>query len=670
MSALLTLSWRLARAGGWFRLGATVLANVIGGITVVLLAALPDAFSSPYASTDDETSALPVLVGATFFLVPVAVLLLTVGRLSSETRDRRLASLRVLGLSPARTRLVAVGENVGAALVGTLLGAGVTLAVLPAIGRAGMAEGWLAAPLVVSVPTVVVGVLGVVALSGVLAAAGTTRRTGDPRAARAISARRTPVPWSLVPLAAGAGMLLYVAHGAPEGNTVPNETGWFLAGSLLCAVAVAFVPALLSSWTAALLVRAPWTSTRLAARTIQTEPRGAARLVAGVGIVILLASAALGGLGAVLSTPQFLDAQRNETTGPRQDRLLGAGVAPGATEREVWDENEDLRPLTDAEVAQVAALPGVRSVMRASKATDLLCDDGTYCGQVFVGTCDQLAAVAAVTGCDDAHASRIALSRTTGQGAVTGPATSRIILLGDPPDGSGDAVPPALAEGVVEVPEGTARTDVTVDGPDIHLDVEAQEASWVYGPDASFFVPEALVADEVGWRTGGKIVIDGGRAAAEQVQRAASALAVGIALYPDEDYAAGMKVRAAVLSGIAIVVGVVLVGFLLAAVDRTRERRRATGRLVATGVPPGVLRRAQLWQVGLPLGLAALLGAGCGRLLTDAYTAIASSDAFAKAEVYAQDWLVGGLVVACAGVLAVAVASARVRLTPDLLRAE
>ncbi|WP_277985813.1 hypothetical protein [Sanguibacter massiliensis] len=30
----------------------------------------------------------------------------------------------------------------------------------------------------------------------------------------------------------------------------------------------------------------------------------------------------------------------------------------------------------------------------------------------------------------------------------------------------------------------------------------------------------------------------------------------------------------------------------------------------------------------------------------------------------------GGLVVACAGVLAVAVASARVRLTPELLRAE
>ncbi|QIK84664.1 ABC transporter permease [Sanguibacter sp. HDW7] len=670
MSALLRLSWRLARAGGWFRLGATVLANVIGGITVVLLAALPDAFSSPYANTEDEPSVLPVLVGATFFLVPVAVLLLTVGRLSSETRDRRLASLRVLGLSPARTRLVAVGENVGAALVGTLLGAGATLAVLPAIGRWGVSEGWLVEPLVVSVPTAVVGVLGVVALSGVLAAAGTTRRTGDPRAARAISARRTPVPWSLVPLAAGAGMLLYVAHGAPEGENVRNETGWFLAGSLLCAVAVAFVPALLSSWAAALLARAPWTSTRLAARTIQTEPRGAARLVAGVGVVILLASAALGGLGAALSTPEFLDAQRNETTGPRQDWIRGAGAAPGAAEREIWSESEDLRPLTDAEVAQLAALPGVRSVLRVARSTDLLCDDGTYCGEVFVGTCDQLAAIASVTGCDDARVSRIALSRTTGLGAATGPATSRITLLGDPPEGSGDALPPALAEGVVDVPEGTPRTDVAVDGPDILLDVDAQEASWVYGPAASFFVPESLVADEVGWRTSGRIVIDGGRVVAEKVQSAASALGVAIAFYPDDDYTAGMKVRAAVLSGIAIVVGIVLVGFLLAAVDRTRERRRATGRLVATGVPPGVLRRAQLWQVGLPLALAALLGAGCGRLLTDAYLAIGNADGFGGAEVYAQDWLVGGLVVACVGVLAVAVASARVRLTPDLLRAE
>ena len=69
-------------------------------------------------------------------------------------------------------------------------------------------------------------------------------------------------------------------------------------------------------------------------------------------------------------------------------------------------------------------------------------------------------------------------------------------------------------------------------------------------------------------------------------------------------------------------------------------------------------------------GVAALLGAGCGRLLTDAYTAIGNADGFGGAEVYAQDWLVGGLVVACVGVLAVAVASARVRLTPELLRAE
>ncbi|MBD9699469.1 hypothetical protein IGS67_08200 [Flavimobilis sp. GY10621] len=70
MSALLALSWRLASAGGWFRLGATVLANVIGGVTVVLLAALPDAFASPYANPDDETSALPVLVGARVRLTP------------------------------------------------------------------------------------------------------------------------------------------------------------------------------------------------------------------------------------------------------------------------------------------------------------------------------------------------------------------------------------------------------------------------------------------------------------------------------------------------------------------------------------------------------------------------------------------------------------------------
>jgi len=666
VSALVPVAWRLARAGGWFRIGATVLAHVVAGLTVVVVAALPDSFASPFAS-DDDASSLTVLVAATFLLVPVAVLLLTVGRLSSETRDRRLASLRVLGLSPARTRVVAVGESLGATLVGVAVGAAGAVAALPALSRAGVDGGWLAVPLVVDRGGVVVGSVAVVVLSAVLAAAGTTRRAGDPRAARAVAARRTPVPWSLVPLALGAVALLRVGHRASTGPATEPETVLFLGGALLCAVGVVFAPALLSAWAAALLVRAPWTSTRLAARSVQTEPRSSARLVAGVGVVAFIAAAALGGLGAFLSTPQFRNEQRNETTGPRQDWLVGAGLAPGASHR--WDD--DVRPLSDAEVARLEAVPGVVSVRRAVAVDDTLCADGTYCGQAFVGTCAQLAAVAVVTGCDDARASRIVLTRTTGLGQENRAPSPTLTFLGAPPEQAGEPVlPPALTDGVVEVVDGTPRTDVVVDGPDITLDVDAQEATWVYGPSASFFVPAALVVDELGHRSGGTVVVDGGRATALAVQAAASALGIGIELYPRTDYDAGMKVRAAVLTAIAVVVAIVLVGVLLAAVDRTRERRRATARLVAAGVPTGILRRAQLWQVGLPLGVALLLGGGCGRLLTDAYASLARGDGFGGFEVYAQEWLTVGLLVACAGLLVVAVASARVRLTPELLRAE
>jgi FtsX-like permease family protein len=70
-------------------------------------------------------SGLSMLLLLTIFIAvsaPVLVLAATAGRLAAAMRDRRLANLRLLGLSPGLTRLVAAVETGVAAVTGTLMG--------------------------------------------------------------------------------------------------------------------------------------------------------------------------------------------------------------------------------------------------------------------------------------------------------------------------------------------------------------------------------------------------------------------------------------------------------------------------------------------------------------------------------------------------------------------
>lgn len=122
--AALRLAWLLVRRSTGIRRWGMVAAATIGVLVVTLVLALPDAYLTGDAVKADR---LVLSIVGIFLLVPVGVLLLAVSRLSAATKDRRLATLRMLGLTPRRTRWVTALENGLLALAGRCgRGAGVS----------------------------------------------------------------------------------------------------------------------------------------------------------------------------------------------------------------------------------------------------------------------------------------------------------------------------------------------------------------------------------------------------------------------------------------------------------------------------------------------------------------------------------------------------------------
>lgn len=134
MSALVALGLRLARAGGGLRIVAITFGNLLGAYLLLVSLTLPAALY-PNADIRTENMVILALVIA-MLLIPALMLLIVVGRLSSGVRDRRLAALRLLGITPQRARIVAGVENGILALGGALAGLLLFVATTPLLNQA------------------------------------------------------------------------------------------------------------------------------------------------------------------------------------------------------------------------------------------------------------------------------------------------------------------------------------------------------------------------------------------------------------------------------------------------------------------------------------------------------------------------------------------------------
>jgi hypothetical protein len=661
MRPLVGLGLRLARAGGRLRAWSIAGGNAIGVILLLAALALPAAiYPDAQARADAKVQLMAVLL---FLLVPASILLITVGRLSSGVRDRRLAALRMIGVSPHRARLAAAVENGSLALVGGLAGALLFELVAAPVSRL-IAAGprWFAAPLRVPAATCALVVAGVTALSVAVGTAATWERQ-LPGAARSESTRRAPRPSRLVVLGLGLAALVWLAHVDERTANPVLVVVLFLGGGLLAAVGIALVTPLLTGWVSGLLVRSRAAAATLAGRAMQTDAAGASRVVAGLGVAVFLVVAGLGTLGAVENTPQNRYALQVVGDGP-QRIWLWAGAAGDTGAR-----------LSADDLSSLSRVPGVHGVIPQFGAQADCGADAEHggCPQVFVGTCAELALGMAVTGCDDGRAARIVAD-------TTGLATDLDVYVPEPFQGA--TLPLLLDTG-----DGTRVTRaIPLAEPPVVEDVAGTLRTWVWAADGVAFVPVAFVRDVVGDPQRVDVVADGGTAVQQRVAAWAQQHGHTAEAYPTGDLDQVRAARVVVWTLCGIALGVALLVLALTAADRAIERRRNVARQIAVGVPARVLRAGQLLQVLVPLTVAVALAVGAGLVLLRGYAHVAGTTQVGAgsgsgvvrglAEIHQLvapgSWVALGAVV-LVGALLVALSTVpliRTRLTPELLRRE
>ena len=652
MRALATLAVRLARAGGAFRFASIALGNAIAMVLILFALGLPEA-AWPVAR-ERAANAVNITLVLVALVVPAIVLLITVGRLSSGVRDRRLASLRLIGLSPARTRLVAALENAVLAVAGIAVGAGAFAVLAPVVGDATLGgAGPLPGSLAVPGGRTALAGLGLLALSVVVGTAPTWNDDGV-RDQRSEAAARRPRAWRLLVLAAAVAVFAWVLTLDGRFGTNPDAIAGYFAGVVLGVVGVAVATPLITSWIATLTARRTRsTAVRLGARATETDTLSSARVVAGLAVAVFLASAALGFLGMVAGARHTAVALRADGDGPR---AVAVGTLDGTP---VPD------PLRDpAHVAGLfSGVPGVRGAVPVRPT--FLPAGGSLVAPVFVGTCAELALAEqvqgfTVTGCDDTSPAWI----------VTDDGRTRWDVAGDAPGHHRPALPVGSA---FEVRLGWSQDDpsagtFTPSGTAIAVSGRTVAAS----QDPVAFVPAALVAARL---DGGldpftrvDVVADGGPAALEEV--AARAASAGLAAFDvtEHDLTAFQQVRAVVYGLAAVAITVAVLTVALASVDRTRERRHNVARQAMIGVPRSVLGLGQAIQVAFPALVAAGLALAVGALSVRVMAHITGEPALVAARTWAT---IVGVVVAGIAVVALATLPlTRTRLTAELLRRE
>jgi len=648
---LLTLGLRLARAGGRVRAGLVVCGNALGVALLLLTAGVPEAMGSAQRHLSVEERRLQAIV-VIFLALPVLVLLMTVARLSAATRDRRLAALRLLGLSPGGTRRVGAVEGGALAGAGVVVGGGLFLALRPLAERAAhhAASGltgdlipplWLAALVIVGVPLA----------SVVVSLAPTRALTADPTSVRRQGRTRRPSWWRLVPLLAGTALLVRAATWPRTRGYVTDSNSLFAtfaAGALVVGVFLPLAVPYLTRLLGDLLATGrAGQSALLAGRRTQLEPAATSRVVAGIVVALYLGAGARCVLTMFESTPQYIRAHRAETVGPQRVDVR-AGI-PEGHDPQAPPPAPDRAAVAAAESLEQVA--GVRAVI-PQRAVNIVCSGDDYCGNAFVGTCaDLVLLVPGVRGCRD---DQIAMLSNTDWAAHR---PSPLV------------VQPAQLYGPDDRRQGGL---LTLADPALTLTVPTtDDPNW--REPYTLFVPVSTpgilaVTDPM---TTWTVVLDGGPSPRGAVVAAATERGL-VALDHSEWELEELRTVQGYRTILWTVVGAaLLVGFaalLIAAVDRALERRRQVAALAAVGVPLRVLRRSQLIQSLLPLGVGIPLAGGLG--LLGGYGYLRYGEGIAASPVpsilaTAVGGLVGALLVAALTLPALGRGA-----TPELLRRE
>lgn len=633
MTALVRLGLRLAGGGGARERARSlsVAAAAAAGtwallVTLSVVDAVLDTLGQAYGGQEMATLAGGVLIAVG---VPVVVLVATAARLSASVRDRRLASLRLIGLPPASTRLVAAVEVGVATLAGALVGVltfVATRSLLPPVRLDGLVvdAGSTGAVTLVAVPLVVLLV------SVAVAQAPTRGRAGQALASVREADTRRVAWWRVVPVVAGLALLVAVRV-AVRGNAEVTDTQAYtlFAGAGLTGLGMLVLLPVVVRLVAAALVRIPGApAVRLAGRRMQAQPAGVQRVVAGLlAALFVVAGARMVIVAFEVSDGAYASARSAMDGGPQPLSVRTTRPSEGAVEAALR-----AHPLVDRVAAQDQLATGCRGAR-------------PLCLTAFVGTCAELVeALPGVTGCREGEAAFLSDDALVGTDQPGPTVTWRAT--------------------------GSART-LSVPTPRTTLSYDYSEQDLVYAdvflPSSTPGVEDLLDVGQPSW----SVSAHGGPSAAAQVQAALRDVAPQAWVSrdwrkADLAYVDTMKRGLWLLAGLVVSVG--LLSFVLGGVDRALSRRAESARLQVFGTPRRTIVAAQWIEGLLPLLVGVPLAAGLGSFAGETFLSLVEGS-------IATPWtgivtlvlatLLGSVVVAGLTVLAAAP-----RLRADLIRAE
>ncbi|MEV7674195.1 FtsX-like permease family protein [Streptomyces sp. NPDC088752] len=502
-------------------------------------------------------------------LLPLIIFLSVCARISSESRARRLAALRLVGLSMKDTLRVNTGESVIAALVGAVVGLFTYFGINEVMAQVGLpglhwypADGqpeWL---------TVAVCLLGCPTLAWIVGQFTARQAVMSPISVRRTGEQKTPKKYGAFLLIPGLGVIggycvLSLMGQDPSGSSASSV----LVPSAVLATGAGLVFALapITAWLAQRLAGVTKSlSVALAMRRTEVDPGSSLRVVTGLVLLVFGASLTQGVLVE-------LD-QISRRTAPLQEYKIR------------------LNEVSPAQRKAMIRLPGVQASTVSYRSLDLSDGSDVKHADLVVGNCTQLAVYTErVTDCVDGRIMQLRDDRTTYEY--------------DPKPG--ERYPFALKDG----------RKITFTVPPERIDVHPWDLS-VFESGALLVPPSLLPADLAD--TDGALILlsNADPATIRSVLDGIGAIAPTVSVEPVgiviDSLAQLTVIRSLLVVGMVLGLVIGVAAFVVSVADRAMERRGQVTALALLGARAGTLRVVQVVQVVLPLvvGLGAAIVAG------------------------------------------------------------
>ncbi|MDI6099499.1 hypothetical protein QLQ12_12925 [Actinoplanes sp. NEAU-A12] len=524
--------------------------------------------------TTDPMIVLLAVVGAAVMLLPVLAFVTTAVRFGSESRERQLAAIRLVGADSRMTRRIASGDALIGAVLGLVVGGLVFLGLRQSIGALLPSDFSPYPSDLRPVPALFAMILLLVPAGAVLVTLSALRRVViEPLGVvRQSGVRRRRLWWRLIP--PGAGMaLLYPLLGGMSGDIGDGTRGQLAAGAILLLTGVV----VLLPWLVQALVRrlggggVAW---QLGIRRLQLDSDAAVRSVSGIAVSVAGIIAIQGLLGVSIAA--------TNGTQPPADRFQAVAYTNGA-DGAGWD-------------AALAGTPGVGAVRTAGYGYLRTDPDDQSGVTVRVGDCDVLRQYAPLPSCADGDS-----------------------FVAVQPGWDSPVLRPGIAAPFYGADEATplSRWTVPADLPVVTLYAgEAFPVSYLATP-AALKVP----ADLRGMITDAYLVkLD--PAAPDAIERVRNTMArlapaAPLQLFGDkrigDQFAGARQVAQACAVLLLLFIGA---SMLVNVTEQLRERRRLLAVLAAFGTRRRTLSASVLYQVAVPASAGLLLAVVIGSTLS------------------------------------------------------